>query len=474
MNEIVPSPLALSSGSLADHLAKMPAIKAVGETFINTLSQEMAAQPSPEVKEAPEPISSESVEDNERPRGELTHADKKSSSEDHVTDEKKLRERERADEKKKKDAARSENEKNGEKDTRVSSHQEPTQLSTQQIVFKTNEKLPKIDEQTLQHLFRVGESAAKVGVDYLGKKVKQEKAESPVETKELLQNLFERLSKKEDQKKEKPKASKDGGKEDQKANLTENTPVEKRNVSTREGVVQMKLDSEKWTVIGRIDAEKKELKTEQKIERPEVATGKKKEIPSIQQKGESQLFGHFNQQRESMPTSLSRLDNEKLLHENTKAFNELVEKAKVNLSSNGDSSATIRLKPEELGRITLNLKIQQNTVHATLLVETDAAREMIKTEIENLKSELKLQGLHVESLSIKTRDTSMFQQHSGNPFQDPNHENPSFQNEGQNQRSRQDERGAGSESQESNWGAIQEYEMSLPQEISEKSVNLTV
>lgn len=107
---------------------------------------------------------------------------------------------------------------------------------------------------------------------------------------------------------------------------------------------------------------------------------------------------------------------EEVARENRRLFNDLVEKARVNVQSNGNSTASIRMNPAALGRMTLNLEVNQNQVHARIVVESDAAKRMVMDEMDHLRQELTRQGITVESLSIRVREPasmSFMEQGSG-------------------------------------------------------------
>lgn len=106
----------------------------------------------------------------------------------------------------------------------------------------------------------------------------------------------------------------------------------------------------------------------------------------------------------SLDQARMQRDNQEIARENRRLFNDLVEKARVNVQSNGNSSASIKMNPAALGRMTLNLEVHQNQVHARILVDSDAAKRMLMDEMDHLRQELTRQGITVESLSIKVRE----------------------------------------------------------------------
>ncbi len=100
---------------------------------------------------------------------------------------------------------------------------------------------------------------------------------------------------------------------------------------------------------------------------------------------------------------------EETLQANRRLYSELVEKARVNLRSDGSSTATIRMRPPSLGYLTLNLEVDQKRVAARLVVESESALRILKEEMEYIRQELLRQGVQVESISIRLRDTASLQ-----------------------------------------------------------------
>ena len=92
------------------------------------------------------------------------------------------------------------------------------------------------------------------------------------------------------------------------------------------------------------------------------------------------------------------------LRENRQLYDDLVQKAKVNLRSDGSSTASIRLRPQTLGWMTMNLEVFQNQVQAQIIVESGIAKKLVMEQLHYLQQELHQQGIQVESLSIRVRD----------------------------------------------------------------------
>lgn len=200
----------------------------------------------------------------------------------------------------------------------------------------------------------------------------------------------------------------------QRANLranTESRPAnesnqasETQNKATRERTVTVQLNPEKWII----------------QETAQRSTGEKSENPS-ERKSQSKdsKIGLENQNRvrmevqrenafaELLKPQIAPAEKEKLTQETKHLFNQLVEKARINLGSDGQSSASLRLKPEQLGSVTLNLKVHGNVVEAKVLVENDSVKKLVKDEMDQLQRELKRQGFSVDAIEIRVREPQL-------------------------------------------------------------------
>lgn len=108
--------------------------------------------------------------------------------------------------------------------------------------------------------------------------------------------------------------------------------------------------------------------------------------------------------------------------ERMERYRDIVQKAKVNLGSDGTSSASIRLKPYNLGNMTLELRMDGARLNANIILESESAKKMIHEELEHLKNELKSQGIQVESFSLRVKEPSSAMAFS----QDKSNMDPSF------------------------------------------------
>lgn len=101
-------------------------------------------------------------------------------------------------------------------------------------------------------------------------------------------------------------------------------------------------------------------------------------------------------------------------------------------------SVTIRLTPETLGQIKINLKIEDAHVWATFQPSSDASHDAIGQSLASLRASLESRGLVVERLEVVPAGLANFEQ----SLRDPNHQANSPEAQDQSQPS--DPNGTGS------------------------------
>ncbi len=113
---------------------------------------------------------------------------------------------------------------------------------------------------------------------------------------------------------------------------------------------------------------------------------------------------------EMRPTHRTATDTEA----SRQLFSDLVDRARVNLGPDGRSTASIQLKPEHLGRMTLNLELQEGRLQAKLLVDNPEAERLLRQDVDTLRRELKAQGIQLETFAVRLREpTATFEAKTG-------------------------------------------------------------
>ena len=209
--------------------------------------------------------------------------------------------------------------------------------------------------------------------------------------------------------------------------------IETKQLQSKEGLdtetlVRVSLEPEKWRVQHSSDLQEKK-NGEQKQDRlsslkaSEEGKGKyfgknKEENAQNNKDGQSAnsnspshsieelalLFNKEGHQADSLKSFQNNMRKESVLRETKDLYNELVKKAKLNLKTDGSSSASIRMRPRSLGNMTLNLEIFQKQVQAQIVVESQAVKQILLEELNYFQQELQKQGIQVESLNIRVRE----------------------------------------------------------------------
>ncbi len=68
------------------------------------------------------------------------------------------------------------------------------------------------------------------------------------------------------------------------------------------------------------------------------------------------------------------------------------------------SVLTVQLEPPELGRITLDIRLDNDQVRLSITTETQEARQLLSDRFESLRSSLESQGINVSRFDVQTRE----------------------------------------------------------------------
>jgi flagellar hook-length control protein FliK len=78
---------------------------------------------------------------------------------------------------------------------------------------------------------------------------------------------------------------------------------------------------------------------------------------------------------------------------------QIVGSAKLRLS-NGQNEIRIQLKPEHLGQVRLNISTDQHQVMVKVVAELPVVKELLETNLPQLRSELQGQGLEIDKFDV--------------------------------------------------------------------------
>ncbi len=98
----------------------------------------------------------------------------------------------------------------------------------------------------------------------------------------------------------------------------------------------------------------------------------------------------------------------------TTVMDQIVEKAAIR-SMHGRSEIQIRLKPEFLGNVQMNIATEKEQVVVRILTDQPIVKEIIESHLHHLKAELQNQGLTIDKFDVMVNPDAD-QQHSREPF----------------------------------------------------------
>ena len=173
------------------------------------------------------------------------------------------------------------------------------------------------------------------------------------------------------------------------------------------GLVHVELDDAKWKVRTSVSHQNERSEAQTTL-RDASLPGRGESRGQSPSDGESRRESRLRDSRTSDQPRVSReITTETLLRDfsrmidqervssarpetasNKDLMNRLVQKAFLELKGDGQSTATIRLNPQHLGRMTLNLQVTHNHVSAQVLVDSEAALRAVKGEMDTLRGEL--------------------------------------------------------------------------------------
>jgi Flagellar hook-length control protein len=96
-------------------------------------------------------------------------------------------------------------------------------------------------------------------------------------------------------------------------------------------------------------------------------------------------------------------------------FAQIVEKAKVSMN-NGTGEMEVNLKPDHLGKLHLKVSVENQLVTAKFVAESQQVKEIIETNLNQLRRNLQDTGIQVDQLMV-----SVGQQNNGGNFQNASH-----------------------------------------------------
>ena len=147
------------------------------------------------------------------------------------------------------------------------------------------------------------------------------------------------------------------------------------------------------------NTETKVVKTD---EASKLATEVKTDESSNQEKDSNpRNFG------ENLNSSLKGTDRNPLMKqttiENRHQFQEILDKSKAFIKNGKNSKFSMKLNPEKLGRVFVDLAIEKGLMSAKFVVESSEAKTLLLQNIETIKSQLEESGVEISKFQVDVR-----------------------------------------------------------------------
>lgn len=118
----------------------------------------------------------------------------------------------------------------------------------------------------------------------------------------------------------------------------------------------------------------------------------KSETPVLNVVASQPSFGNATQIQTSGSEGVNSINREEL-------FSQIVEHAKV-VVNNGGGEMEISLKPEHLGKLQLKVTVENEVVTAKFIAESQQVKEIIESNLGQLKQNLRENGIQVDSIMV--------------------------------------------------------------------------
>ena len=168
--------------------------------------------------------------------------------------------------------------------------------------------------------------------------------------------------------------------------------------SLTESVVNNAGNKEKNLPEGSMDKKEFEGKEGNKEDKFKMRDVNKKESNSflerIMEDTDVKIEDNFNIKEVNNIQKFENLDVERM-----DILDQVTEKLEVSLFDN-KSEMVIKLKPNDLGKVTVKISIENGVMNAKFLADSIKVKETLESSLNNLKESLKDQGLQVQNLSV--------------------------------------------------------------------------
>jgi flagellar hook-length control protein FliK len=153
--------------------------------------------------------------------------------------------------------------------------------------------------------------------------------------------------------------------------------------------------------------ESSEYKNIEKSAFQQIGKHEEKEGIAIKDKTASNTIINLNEKNIENTSDIAKNENNSEIKRN-EIVNQIVDKCLITVKD-GQSKINIRLKPDFLGPLKLNITAENNQISIKMISDNIITKDLLENSIYNLKSELQNHGLDVGKLDIILTDENIIQ-----------------------------------------------------------------
>jgi len=106
----------------------------------------------------------------------------------------------------------------------------------------------------------------------------------------------------------------------------------------------------------------------------------------------------------SAKSGLEKIEHSMKMPDFKENFQEIIDKAKVTVRDSRNGTFTMKLNPQELGNINVNLIMENGVINGKFLVDNEDAKSLLLNNLDDLKNQLEQAGIAVGEFSVNVND----------------------------------------------------------------------
>lgn len=186
----------------------------------------------------------------------------------------------------------------------------------------------------------------------------------------------------------------------------------------------------------------------------------------------------FSQSFQSASTSTDKVLNfDKVLNSKTSAGvvpESVINQVGKNISKEmgpDKSSISMILRPENLGRVDVNIATVNGVLTAQIITENSQVKDALNKEIENLKQNLQDKGLNVSNIVVQVQEPAQTNNSNNNSQKEFDQSQSKFENFNQNNSQHADSKFGQGSSKQSGYESAEKSDISTPEESAKKEAS---